>query len=1246
MTVLQDAFISYGRAQSKAFARHLSDRLTAAGVSTWLDFDDIPKAVDFQAQIDDGITKSHNFLYVISPSSVNSPYCDKELALALAYGKRIIPIMHVEEISQEVWQQQYPTQTEADWQAFKAAGKHRSEVNLNPTVGKLNWACFREGQDNFEQAFDELLALIAEQPASQRLYTQRHTQLLVQALAWQQNHQQTRYLLVGAERQAAAGWLTTAFETPPCVPTPLHCEFITESTKNANNLMTRVFLCHANEDQASAEQIRQSLLRRGITVWNYRTDIETSQNYHSAISQGIEEADNLIFVLSPHSVESPYCRQELENAVKLQKRIIPVLAAPVTPAQMPESLRALNYLDLTDNLQLEDYWADESQLLKLLNTDVDYYNQHKVWLTQALKWERQQHQPAMLLRGYNLREAETWLKMARTCDHPPTKLHETFIAESLRQPPNASLDVFISYSRVDSDFARRLNESLQIQGKRTWFDQESIATGADFQQEIYRGIESSQVFLFVLSPQSINSPHCAGEVEHAAKHNKRIVTVLYRPIDTGNLHPVLAKVQWLDFRDRQGDFQASFQPLLRTLDTDREHLKSHTRLLSRAIEWNEHQRDDSHLLRGSDLADTEDWLLTNASVEPRPTSLQREYIRISRQQQTIHENTAMRRLRWGALMGTLAAVVGFTVGGSQLVGANQAIAEADQRAVEADQRAAEADDRVAKADKEVESAEQQLRDAEQKTKAAEATEQNARRAAEAARQELEAATAAKLAAEAQLEQVKQESQDRIRLSEQRLEEAERRRVKAAARQQQAETIFEIAQTGSRIERSGSTLLRQLNAVFAASEFANRGVSFSPSSVSPTASRLPSNKQLADGDRTSPLPEDDVVIQDEDFFGSDSPDDFIQDEDFFIDESVEDIPVPAIDESDSIFSSLTLRSILIDAVEISAELKQLMDTHELSVPKEYPATSPVLLLQKVLNKLSPDSLLSSRFTGVEKLSSPGVPLTTVGFSASGEHLATADLDGTIRVLDLRTGKDFNISTGVGGISTLELSSRSHFVAGLDNRGILRLWDYRSGEQIADTERNTELGNLAAFTANPVEQVIALRNNEGNNVRLYRWSLEKANPFEFVGTRIVGRGRAAAMTYSPDGQLVLSDGDGRIFAQNLPAGPISTYQEAPRRIQVSHNLKYIGIQDFYGDVRIWNEAGQQLAEFGREIEDSQGRATLQDISFSPDGHQVAIAYGDGNLRVYDMPTLDRLLQESCNYLLATESRDAVVNVCSSP
>jgi hypothetical protein len=46
-----DAFISYGRADSKAFATKLHKELISQGLKVWFDQNDIPLGVDFQNQI-------------------------------------------------------------------------------------------------------------------------------------------------------------------------------------------------------------------------------------------------------------------------------------------------------------------------------------------------------------------------------------------------------------------------------------------------------------------------------------------------------------------------------------------------------------------------------------------------------------------------------------------------------------------------------------------------------------------------------------------------------------------------------------------------------------------------------------------------------------------------------------------------------------------------------------------------------------------------------------------------------------------------------------------------------------------------------------------------------------------------------------------------------------------------------------------------------------------------------------------
>ncbi len=630
-TSFYHAFISYGRADSKAFAAKLQERLNQAGFKVWFDFNDIPLGVDYQNQIDDGITKADNFLFLISPHSVNSPYCGKEVELAIKLKKRIIPLLHVGQISQETWQQRHPGKSESEWQIYQEKGLHSSFPNMHPMISKINWIYVQEGIDDFEKGLSGLIDIFHRHPD----YVRQHTVLLNRGIEWEQHQKQTRYLLTGEERETAEAWLKHRFqeEQPPCEPTLLHCELVCESIKNANNLMTQVFFSYSEVDLAKMLQIRQSLLREGITIWTNKTDIKTGEVFQAAINRGIEQADNIVYLISTDALTSRYCQQEIDYALSLNKRIIPLLIRTTDLEKIPPIIRELQFINFSENQTEADLREALDDLLNALREEASYYEDHKMLLSKALKWEQQNRNPSILMRGYNLRHAEVWLKGAELkTQHQPTALQKEFIRESLRQPPVTSLDVFISYSKSDAELARQLNDELQTRGKITWFDQENIGSEADLEQEIYRGIESADNFLFILSPRSINSPSCIDEVEYAAKLSKRFITILYQGVNTAELHPELAKVPSIDFRQREGDFYSHINQLLRTLDTDREYIQNHTKWLRRAIEWEKHNNSSDLLLRGSEFVIAQEWFkqANQGKKQPQITELQTKFIESSR----------------------------------------------------------------------------------------------------------------------------------------------------------------------------------------------------------------------------------------------------------------------------------------------------------------------------------------------------------------------------------------------------------------------------------------------------------------------------------------------------------------------------------------------------------------------------------------------------------------------------------------
>ncbi|MCK4821903.1 toll/interleukin-1 receptor domain-containing protein, partial [bacterium] len=89
-------------------------------------------------------------------------------------------------------------------------------------------------------------------------------------------------------------------------------------------------------------------------------------------------------------------------------------------------------------------------------------------------------------------------------------------------------NVFVSYSRQDIEFAKKLVEWLEKKGHRVWMDKKRILGGADYREEIADGISSADVFISLLSPDSVTSKWVKREIYYADDKDKFIIPVLVR----------------------------------------------------------------------------------------------------------------------------------------------------------------------------------------------------------------------------------------------------------------------------------------------------------------------------------------------------------------------------------------------------------------------------------------------------------------------------------------------------------------------------------------------------------------------------------------------------------------------------------------------------------------------------------------------------------------------------------------------
>src|SRR5437867_7834641 len=248
-----------------------------------------------------------------------------------------------------------------------------------------------------------------------------------------------------------------------------------------------------------------------------------------------------------------------------------------------------------------------------------------------------------------------------------------------QQPPRPQ-EVFISYSRKDTEFMRRLDEELKRRDREAWVDWEGIPPGDTWEKTIYGAIEATHTFIFVLTPDSIASEVCGREIAHAAANNKRLVPIVHRDVLAERVPKSLGELNWIFCRDSD-DFGEATDTLIRALDTDLKWVRAHTRVLTRAIEWDANGRNNSFVLRGDDLRSAERWLAeAGTQRERQPTALQTEYIIASRKAAARRQRIMLGAVSFVLIVSIILTIVALTQ-------RQQAIAQknlADKRRAEAE----------------------------------------------------------------------------------------------------------------------------------------------------------------------------------------------------------------------------------------------------------------------------------------------------------------------------------------------------------------------------------------------------------------------------------------------------------------------------------------------------------------------------------------------------------------------------------
>jgi TIR domain len=99
----------------------------------------------------------------------------------------------------------------------------------------------------------------------------------------------------------------------------------------ADGQKLKVFISYSRKDSSDfADELVAGLELGGFAPFLDRHDIAAGEDWEARLGGLIQEADTVVYVISPEAMRSERCAWEVNKTLALSKRLIPVIYKPVS----------------------------------------------------------------------------------------------------------------------------------------------------------------------------------------------------------------------------------------------------------------------------------------------------------------------------------------------------------------------------------------------------------------------------------------------------------------------------------------------------------------------------------------------------------------------------------------------------------------------------------------------------------------------------------------------------------------------------------------------------------------------------------------------------------------------------------------------------------------------------------------------------------------------------------------------------